>query len=126
MKRDYFIDLEQRCNDSPLALPDVIDQLAFNEKGLIPVITQDDSTKSMLMFAWMNKAALEKTISTKRMTYWSRSRQQLWVKGETSSHVQRLVPCHLIAMVTLFSVRSTNRAQPAIQAGSRVFICKPM
>ena len=43
------------------------------------------------MFAWMNKDALRKTLATKRMTYWSRSRQQLWVKGETSGHVQRLV-----------------------------------
>lgn len=91
MKRDYFIALEKHSNNSPLALPVVIDQLAFNEQGLIPVITQDASTKSMLMFAWMNKDALEKTISTKRITYWSRSRQQLWVKGETSGHVQKLV-----------------------------------
>ena len=45
----------------------------------------------MLMLAWLNKDALQKTLATKRMTYWSRSRQQLWVKGETSGHVQRLV-----------------------------------
>lgn len=91
MKRDYFIALEQLGNNSPLALPEVIEQLAFNGQGLIPVITQDAKTKTMLMFAWMNKEALQKTLATKRMTYWSRSRQQLWVKGETSGHVQRLV-----------------------------------
>lgn len=90
MKRDYFIDLEHRDKHC-LALSDVMDQLAFNEQGLIPVITQDASSKSLLMFAWMNREALENTISTKRMTYWSRSRQQLWVKGETSGHVQTLV-----------------------------------
>ncbi|MCG8317248.1 MAG: phosphoribosyl-AMP cyclohydrolase, partial [Pseudomonadales bacterium] len=65
--------------------------LAFNEQGLIPVITQAANTKTMLMFAWMNKEALQQTIATKRMTYWSRSRQQLWIKGETSGHVQRVV-----------------------------------
>lgn len=91
MKRDYFIALEQKSNDSPLALSDVIDQLAFNDQGLIPVITQEASTHSVLMFAWMNKKALEQTISTQRMTYWSRSRQQLWVKGETSGSWQKLL-----------------------------------
>lgn len=91
MKRDYFIALEQYKNNSSLALSEVIEQLAFNEQGLIPVITQDANTKTMLMFAWMNKEALNQTIATKRMTYWSRSRQQLWVKGETSGHVQRVV-----------------------------------
>lgn len=63
----------------------------FNEQGLIPVIAQDANTRSMLMFAWMNKDALKNTLATKRMTYGSRSRQQLWVKGETSGHMQRLV-----------------------------------
>jgi len=91
MKRDYFIALEQLENNSSLALPEVIEQLAFNEQGLIPVITQDAETKTMLMFAWMNKEALQKTLATKRMTYWSRSRQELWVKGETSGHVQRVI-----------------------------------
>ena len=91
MKRDYFIALEHLGNNSSLALNEVIEQLAFNEHGLIPVITQDAETKTMLMFAWMNKEALQKTLATKRMTYWSRSRQQLWVKGETSGHVQRVI-----------------------------------
>lgn len=90
MKRDYFIDLEHR-DSQRLALSDVIVQLAFNEQGLIPVITQDANSKLMLMLAWMNQDALEQTILTKRMTYWSRSRQHLWVKGETSGHVQSLI-----------------------------------
>lgn len=90
MKRDFFIELEHRHNQR-VALSDVMEQLAFNDQGLIPVITQDAQTKAVLMFAWMNKTALEKTIATKRMTYWSRSRQQLWIKGETSGHVQTLV-----------------------------------
>jgi phosphoribosyl-AMP cyclohydrolase len=91
MERKYFLALEKLKNNSSLALNEVIEQLAFNEQGLIPVITQDSETKTMLMFAWMNKEALQKTLATKRMTYWSRSRQQLWVKGETSGHVQTVI-----------------------------------
>lgn len=89
---DYFKNLEQNtANDSPLELNKLIDHLAYNEAGLIPVITQDASSKTVLMLAWMNKEALLLTISTKRMTYWSRSRERLWKKGETSGHVQALV-----------------------------------
>lgn len=91
MKRDYFISLEQLSSNSSLLLPDVIEQIIFNEQGLIPVIVQDESTQCILMFAWMNKDALEKTLVTRCMTYWSRTRQKLWVKGETSGHRQRLV-----------------------------------
>lgn len=91
MKRNYFIDLEDLNNGDTVSLDEVMDQIYFDEKGLIPVITQDATTKSVLMFAWMNKASLEQTLSTRRVTYWSRSRQQLWVKGETSGHTQELV-----------------------------------
>jgi len=91
LKRDYFIALEQKNNNALLALPEVIEQLAFNEQGLIPVITQDANPQSVLMFAWMNKEALAQTIATQRMTYWSRSRQQLWIKGETSGSWQKLL-----------------------------------
>ena len=88
MIRDYFISLKQLDETTPLDLSDVLSQLAFDEKGLIPVIRQDARSKAILMFAWMNKTALEHTIETQRMTYWSRSRQQLWIKGETSGHIQ--------------------------------------
>lgn len=91
MIRDYFVSLEKHDSDSPLLLSDVIDHLAFNQDGLIPVITQDIHTKSILMFAWMNRQALERTIETKCVTYWSRSRNQLWTKGETSGHTQKLI-----------------------------------
>ena len=91
MKHDYFLSLEKHSNNAPLLLSDVIEQLAFNEQGLIPVIVQDANTLCILMFAWMNKDALLKTLATNRMTYWSRTRQKLWVKGETSGHTQRLL-----------------------------------
>ncbi len=69
-------------------LLDVLDELKYNSDGLIPVITQDYKNNEILMLAYMNKEALKTTIQTKKATYWSRSRQQLWIKGETSGHYQ--------------------------------------
>ena len=91
MKNSYFQSIEQlTCGDS-LLLNDVIEQLAFNDQGLIPVITQDATSKAVLMMAWMNRSALEQTLNSGRMTYWSRSRNAFWIKGETSGHTQELV-----------------------------------
>ena len=64
------------------------DQLKFNSDGLIPAIVQEQSTGRVLMMAWMNRVSLEKTIESGRTHFWSRSRQKLWVKGETSGHTQ--------------------------------------
>lgn len=58
------------------------------DNGLIPVIVQDDQTKDILMLAYMNREAWLKTLKTGKATYWSRSRKQLWLKGETSGHFQ--------------------------------------
>ncbi|MEO9654904.1 phosphoribosyl-AMP cyclohydrolase [Marinomonas sp.] len=88
MQRDYFQKLENLPDQTSMDLWDIIEQLAFNEQGLIPVITQDTTSKDILMFAWMTKESLLITIDTKRMTYWSRSRNKLWIKGETSGHTQ--------------------------------------
>ena len=63
----------------------------FNADGLIAAVAQDASTGEVLMLAWMNAEALQKTIMTKKATYWSRSRQALWVKGETSGNVQQVL-----------------------------------
>lgn len=65
--------------------------LKYDANGLIPVIAQDHGTHEVLMMAWMNAASLEKTLADGRMTYWSRSRQSFWAKGESSGHVQRLI-----------------------------------
>ena len=69
--------------------------LKYNEAGLIPAIAQDASTGEVLMMAWMNADAVEKTLETRRVTYWSRSRQSFWIKGETSGHTQELVDLRL-------------------------------
>jgi phosphoribosyl-AMP cyclohydrolase len=63
----------------------------FSAGELIAAIAQDADSKEVLMMAWMNEESLTKTIETKRATYWSRSRNELWVKGETSGHYQDLV-----------------------------------
>lgn len=62
----------------------------LNEQGLIPVVVQDKDNGRVLMHAWMNEEAWEKTVETGYMHYWSRSRQSLWKKGETSGNLQRV------------------------------------
>ncbi|HEY5085254.1 MAG TPA: phosphoribosyl-AMP cyclohydrolase [Rhizomicrobium sp.] len=63
----------------------------FDERGLVPAIAQSAATGQVLMMAWMTRETLEVTLATKEVTYWSRSRQKVWRKGETSGHIQRLV-----------------------------------
>ncbi len=69
---------------------DFVDELKFDDRGLIPVIVQDVDTNEVLMLAYMNRNTLLQTLETKKATYWSRSRQKVWVKGETSGHFQIL------------------------------------
>ena len=64
------------------------EELKLNSDGMLPVVVQDDKDGTVLMVAYMNKEAYEQTLSTGRMTYWSRSRNELWVKGLTSGHFQ--------------------------------------
>lgn len=66
----------------------MINDLKFNEHGLISVIIQDDKTNEVLMFAFMNREALERTLQGPYVTFWSRSRNKFWVKGEESGHTQ--------------------------------------
>ena len=68
----------------------VISELQFNSQGLIPAIAQDYKDGTVLMMAWMNQESLEKTLATGEAHYWSRSRSQLWHKGATSGHIQKV------------------------------------
>jgi len=90
MKRMFFQNLEQAVCNHTLPLTTLIDELAFNQQGLVPVIAQDSNSGEVLMLAWMNKTSLEQTLATGRMTYWSRSRNALWIKGASSGHYQQL------------------------------------
>lgn len=65
-----------------------LDELRFDERGLLPVVVQDAGDGEVLMVAWANRAALEHTLAEGRMVFWSRSRHELWRKGDTSGHTQ--------------------------------------
>jgi phosphoribosyl-AMP cyclohydrolase len=71
----------------------LLERIAFDGDGLVPAIAQQHDTGEVLMFAWMNREALQETIETGQVCYWSRSRQTLWRKGESSGQTQRLVEC---------------------------------
>ena len=92
--------------------------LTYTKDGLIPAIAQDATTSEILMMAWMNHEAVEKTLATGRVTYWSRSRQAFWIKGETSGHVQELVEmrvdCDRDCLLLL-----VNQTGPACHTGRR-------
>jgi phosphoribosyl-AMP cyclohydrolase len=67
-----------------------MDDLAFDDRGLIPAVVQDAVNGDVLMVAWMNRESLERTIEERRTVFWSRSRKELWRKGDTSGHVQHV------------------------------------
>lgn len=111
--------------------------LTYDANGLIPAIAQDAETGEVLMMAWMNAESVQRTLETGRVTYWSRSRQSFWIKGETSGHVQELVElrvdCDSDALLAL--VRQTGPAchtnrrscfYTAIRDGEEVVIMEPM
>jgi len=70
--------------------PSWVEEIKWDEDGLVPAIAQDEKSGRILMFAWMNKEALQQTAELKRAVYWSRSRKKLWPKGEESGHVQQV------------------------------------
>ena len=113
------------------------DTLTYNEAGLIPAIAQDAASSEVLMMAWMNAEAVAKTLSSGRVTYWSRSRQSFWVKGESSGHVQELVDmrvdcdrdCILVRVNQTGPACHTNRRScfySAIRDGDEVEIMSPL
>lgn len=68
----------------------IFEQVKFDDRGLVPAIVQDHASGEVLMFAWMNRESLQKTIEGGKACYWSRSRQKLWLKGESSGHTQQV------------------------------------
>ena len=72
-----------------------MEEIKWDEKGLVPVVVQDEKTKDVLMVAYMNREAFELTLRTKKAHYFSRSRNKIWQKGETSGHIQKVKSMHL-------------------------------
>ena len=83
--------LETSPNGTRLDLAEFLDVVKFNDQGLVPAIAQDSTSGTVLMLAWMNRDAIDQTLASGLVTYYSRSRQSLWQKGETSGNTQRLV-----------------------------------
>ena len=111
--------------------------LTYTADGLIPAIAQDATTGEVLMMAWMNAEAVARTLETGRVTYWSRSRQSFWIKGETSGHVQELVDmrvdcdrdCLLMQVNQTGAACHTNRRScfyTALRDGEEVELMAPM
>ena len=71
-------------------MTDWLNKISWSNDGLVPVVTQDVSTRRVLTVAWMNREAMQKTVATSEAHYWSRSRKKLWHKGEESGHVQKV------------------------------------
>jgi phosphoribosyl-AMP cyclohydrolase len=96
----------------------IFDAISFNESGLVPAIAQDHASGEVLMMAWMNAEALRETLETGRACYWSRSRDRLWRKGESSGHTQTVAEIRLDCDgdTLLLKVRQTG---PACHTGSR-------
>ena len=111
--------------------------LTFTADGLIPAIAQDHASGEVLMMAWMNAASIARTLDSGVVTYWSRSRQAFWAKGETSGHVQRLIEvrvdcdrdCLLLLVDQTGPACHTNRRScfyTAVRAGDEVEIMSPI
>lgn len=110
--------------------------LTYNDAGLIPAIAQDADTHEVLMMAWMNADAVARTLATGKVTYWSRSRQSFWIKGETSGHTQALVSmrvdcdrdCLLVTVKQIGPACHTGRRTcfyTAVESGQEIELMGP-
>jgi len=104
---------------APPALdPQVADLLRRTDDGLVAAVVQQHDTGEVLMLAWMDDEALHRTLTTGRATYWSRSRREYWVKGETSGHIQRVTEVRLDCDADTLLVK-VDQTGPACHTGTR-------
>ena len=98
--------------------PAALDDVRFDERGLIPAIVQDVDNGDVLMMAWMNRESLERTVRERRTVFWSRSRNALWRKGDTSGHVQHVEEVRVVCDGDVVLVR-VHQVGAACHTGER-------
>ncbi|MDR2772950.1 MAG: phosphoribosyl-AMP cyclohydrolase [Elusimicrobiota bacterium] len=97
----------------------IISQLKFDEKGLIPAVVQDYKDNAVLMVAYMNKESVKRTLETKKATFWSRSRQSFWIKGESSGNIQELKEFYYDCDADCILIKVNQIGQAACHTGHR-------
>ena len=98
-------------------MSDWIKNVRWDLDGLLPVIVQDTITNKVIMFAWMNRETLEKSIKQRKAIYWSRSRKQIWVKGEESGHYQNIEDMFLDCDNDVLLIKVTQKGGIACHTG---------
>lgn len=101
-----------------------LDDVKFDEKGLVPAIAQDATSGKILMMAWMNREALQATVDKQEAVYFSRSRQALWHKGETSGHTQRIKEIRLDCDADAIVLKVEQRGGIACHTGREICFYK--
>lgn len=115
---ELFKSLESAGCGTQRSLAAILDAARWNDDGLLPAIAQQHDSGEVLMMAWMNRQALEETLTTGRVCYWSRSRNRLWRKGESSGQVQHLKAAHFDCDGDTLLL-SVNQTGPACHTGRR-------
>lgn len=100
-------------------MDDWIESVAWNADGLVPAVAQDAASGEVLTLAWMNRESLRRTVESGEAVYWSRSRKQLWHKGETSGHTQRVVEVRMDCDADAIVLRVESRGGVACHTGRR-------
>ena len=113
-----FKDNEHQPEGFQLSLKDALDNLKYNAEGLVPAIAQQHDTGEVLMMAWMNRDAIEETLATGRVCYFSRSRGKLWRKGESSGQMQMLKALRIDCDADTLLV-SVDQTGPACHTGGQ-------
>ena len=101
-----------------MSLEKMADTLSFNQQGLIPAIVQDYQSGQVLMLAYMNRESFQKTMETGLTWFWSRSRQKLWQKGETSGHIQQVKEIYYDCDADTLLIKA-DQTGPACHTGNR-------
>ena len=100
-------------------MDDWIESVAWNADGLVPAVAQDAASGEVLTLAWMNRESLRRTVESGEAVYWSRSRKQLWHKGETSGHTQRVVEVRMDCDADAIVLRVESKGGVACHTGRR-------